>query len=196
MCRTEFSVYLSVVWILHILSTSFDFRAMENTRKVMSLPIFFQLLLFTCIVVFALFSLNQPGSSNSEKVISIQNTIWQLIVWFICCHLSEKIAAKSFSISDDLYNLNWLMLSKRERRMVWFMISRAQKEFRFTCLGMFDCSLETFSIVISHFIEYFLCHTHLILWIFQWKLNINYFNAHLLQTITKVISYYLFLRNF
>lgn len=133
---------------------------MENTRKVMSLPIFFQLLLFVCIMVFALFSINQPETSLSEKIISVQNTIWQSMLWFICCRLSEKIAAKSFNISDDLYNLNWLLLSIRERRMLRFIIFRAQKEFRFTCLGMFQCSLETFSIVILHFIEYFLCHTH------------------------------------
>lgn len=142
--------------------TLFDFRAMENTRKIMSLPIFFQLLLFTCIMVFALFSLNQPETSNNEKVISIQNTIWQSMLWFICCHLSERIAEDSFSISDDLYNSNWLLLSTRERRMLRFMISRAQKEFRFTCVGMFDCSMETFSIVISHF----LWPTHFIFAIF------------------------------
>lgn len=114
----------------------------------MSWPLFFQWVSLICIVVFALFSLNQPLKSDSEKVLSVQNTAWQLLLWFIFCHLSEKITEHSFGIVDALYDVDWLMMNVRERKLLKFMIARAQKEFRISCIGMFDTSLATFSTVI------------------------------------------------
>lgn len=125
-------------------------RIMGTTRDIMTWPLFFQLLGFISIVVMALFSLNQPFESNATKVVSVMNVSWQLILWYNFCSLSESVTEYTNEVVDNLYGSDWFTMTVSEKKALIFMLGRSQQEFRFTCLGFFDCSLTIFSAVIIY----------------------------------------------
>lgn len=126
----------------------FQIRIMENTRSIMKLPLFLQLFGFLWIVAFALFSLDQPFESSSTKFVSVMNVSWQLTMWYNFCQLSENVTHRSEEIMACLYNIDWTPMPIPKQKALLFMIVESQNEFRFTCLGLFDCSLAIFSEVI------------------------------------------------
>lgn len=122
---------------------------MANTNDVMSRCLFLHLLGVVWIVAVALFSFHRSNESSISQLLNLQNIILQIVLCFINCYLSDKVSEHSLKIGDELYHINWPRMNTPEKKVVIFMISRGQKEFRVTCLGMFDCSLITFSRVRS-----------------------------------------------
>lgn len=118
---------------------------MGQTRALMKWPLFLQLFGFLWIVAFALFSLNQPSESSSTKFVSVMNACWQFTLWYNFCQLSENVTHLSEKIMDCLYNLDWVSMPVPRRKALLFMMARSQDEFRFTCLGVVNCSLTIFS---------------------------------------------------
>lgn len=126
----------------------YRYRIMDTMRSIMKLPLFIQLLGFLWIVAFALFSLDQESESDFVKLVSTSNIIWQFVVWYSFCQLSENVTRYSDEVSGVLYNLDWLSMSPNKRMALKLMLARSQRQFRFSCLDIFDCSLDTFLKVI------------------------------------------------
>lgn len=122
---------------------------MENTRNLMAWPLFHQLLGFLWIVAFALYSLDQPLESSATRIVSFVNISWQFILWYNFCRLAENVTNQATKVIDNVYDIDWIVMSKEEKAALVFMMTRSKLNFYFTCLGVYDCSLEIFSTVIA-----------------------------------------------
>lgn len=119
---------------------------MGNIQNLMSGIIFTVLLGCVLAIALAFISLDQFKYNN--LLININCASLFLIIRYIYCHFSEKMASTSDVIGDVLYDSSWYEMSTIEQKAIILMIQRSQRKFRLTGLGLVDCSLASFLTVI------------------------------------------------
>lgn len=111
-------------------------------------PILFNCM-FTCIasIAFNLFVIESNGTPNFQKIVALIDLVGILMLTFVHFSLSEWITNVLLEIGDDFYNSRWYRLPNKQQKLMTLPIQRAQREFRLTGLGLFECSLYVFDAV-------------------------------------------------
>lgn len=99
------------------------------------------------MLALVLFSLNESVVVNSDLILNVQCLTTYTVNAYIYSYFSENITMKSFEVGDLAYEPLWYKMPMSQQKAVILIINQSQKEFRLTGLGMFDCSLLTFSAV-------------------------------------------------
>lgn len=65
----------------------------------------------------------------------------------------ERLAiSQSEKLADDVYEMPWDCMNKKNRRVVWFMLTRAQTPIRVTAMGLITVGVTTMAKVVLTFL--------------------------------------------
>lgn len=161
-------------------------RLLDNTKRIMSGPLFFELLSVIIIIVFELLALDYAimvKQFDSMLILIGCCLIMHMSTLFILCHHSECLTTNSNEISKFIYcDCQWYKLPNSQQKLLTLPISRSQKPFRLDGFGIFDCSQEMFLKV--NFCEVFFFQIHVMYLMFML----------IFQIIRLSISYYIVMR--
>lgn len=129
-----------------ILSTA---SVSNSVGEVMSVGLFFQLLVSAVSLAIYMFGIESNGNLSVSFFISIIGLTSVITTTYIFCFLSEYVTYKLSDIGDHFYNCAWYNLPVKQQKMFILPIQRAQVEFRINGLGLVECSLNVFSSVNS-----------------------------------------------
>lgn len=103
----------------------------------------------TCIIVIAfnLFVIELNDDINIEVLVALTNMSVMVGLTFIYFYLAERITTDLLAIGEIFYNSAWDRLPANYQKLLVLPIQRTEREVRLTGLGMFSCSLFTFSSV-------------------------------------------------
>lgn len=73
--------------------------------------------------------------------------LYAILLNFAYFYLAERISTDSLEIGDFFYNSPWYQLPAKHQSLLVLPIQRARRELRLSGLGIFECSLMTFSAV-------------------------------------------------
>lgn len=122
------------------------FSLAEEVNNVVELILF--TMAFICIIVIAMSLFVVEIYGVSVEAIFASNAIsFVLLVMFKYCHLSEGLTTDMLEIADIFYESEWYRLPVKQQRLMTLPIGRAQREFRLSAMGLFDCSLAVYSSV-------------------------------------------------
>lgn len=123
------------------------FSVAESLRDSMAVILFN--ITFTCVIAIAcnLFVLEMNGKINMEIIVALIDLGVVIGLTFAYFFLSEWITTDLFAIDEIFYNSPWFRLSTDQQKLLVLPIMRADREFRLTGLGIFECSLAVFATV-------------------------------------------------
>lgn len=78
-------------------------------------------------------------------IVSVCKMFWYALYTYVVCHHITAITVNVGSIGDFAYNMPWYYMPRSEQMIVEMIIRRAQQPSEIKGLGLFVCSLETFS---------------------------------------------------
>lgn len=104
--------------------------------------LFYQLLMSA--IEIAYFTVGIESESSSHLVVCLVGVSSVLLPTFFFCKLSENITADLEEIGDAFYNCAWYYLAVSHQKTFILPISRSQKTYRLTGLGIVQCSLAIF----------------------------------------------------
>lgn len=122
----------------------------------MEMNLFVMALTCTMAVAMNLFAVELNGIFSMTTLVACIDLFSVNSLMVIYSYLSEWITSDLLEIGDIFYNSAWYQLPVNEQRLLTLPIGRAQREFRLSALGLFDCSLAMFSSVKAYFYELFL----------------------------------------
>lgn len=104
---------------------------------------------FTCIVsiVFNLFVIELSGTLDLEAFSAVFNLSHTLALTFAYFYLAEWITSDLLDIEDIFYNSAWYRLPAKQQKLMVLPIQRAGRPLHMKCVGLFDCSLGSFTAV-------------------------------------------------
>lgn len=109
--------------------------------------LFVMALTCTMAVAMNLFAVELNGIFSMTTLVACIDLFSVNSLMVIYSYLSEWITSDLLEIGDIFYNSAWYQLPVNEQRLLTLPIGRAQREFRLSGLGLFDCSLAVFSSV-------------------------------------------------
>lgn len=128
---------------------SCQFTSIANSfGEIMNVGLFCQLLVCAILLAVYMIGLESNSSLSVSFVVSLVGLIYNVILAFIFCFLSEFATHKLSAIGDSFYNFAWYRLPVKQQKMIILPIQRAQNEFRMSGFGVLECSLRVFSKVI------------------------------------------------
>lgn len=83
-----------------------------------------------------------------ELYISFNSVCINILVVYADCYYSNMVTESTSQIANDAYNCSWYTYSTRARKPIALIIQQSQTIFYYTGLGLMQCSLPTFSMVI------------------------------------------------
>lgn len=113
----------------------------------MEIILFYLTLDCTIVIAFNLYVLEVTDAIDAETMAVFIDVFDTVLITFFYFYLSEWITADLLAIGDHFYDSPWYLLPVKQQRLLMLPICRAQRVFRFKGLGLFDCSLEVFSMV-------------------------------------------------
>lgn len=97
---------------------------------------------------FFLYLLFQSIAAISFNILTFVGGLpFLTLIHYMLCFYVSTLTINGMLIGDHIYELQWYQLKRNEQFIVQTMIIRAQKSFELKGLGVFVCSLETFSAV-------------------------------------------------
>lgn len=115
----------------------------------MSEIIFVALLTNIMTIAFNLYALEANDLFTLQTLAGIGAMLCLLPLVFVFCFLAELITTSLYEIGDIFYDSPWYRLSAKEQQVVIGPIQQSGQEFRFSSMGLIDCSLSTF-LSVSH----------------------------------------------
>lgn len=115
-------------------------------NRIMKVITFTVMLTCTLVIAFNLFVAEVSGV-GIETLFAFTDSLFMILITFMYCYLSEWVTSDLLEIGDLFYNSAWYRLPVKQQRLLTLPIGRAQREFRLSGLGLFDCSLALFSSV-------------------------------------------------
>lgn len=98
---------------------------------------------------FFLYLLFQSIAAISFNILTFVGGLpFLTLIHYMLCFYVSTLTINGMLIGDHIYELQWYQLPRNEQFIVQTMIMRSQKSFELKGLGIFVCSLETFSAVI------------------------------------------------
>lgn len=119
----------------------------DTLRSIMSVVLFYQLLICAAVTAFNLFALEANGFLNLNAAVSLYLMVSAIITTFLYCFLAERFTTDLLDIAMIFYGSAWYQLPSQYQRMFVLLIKRSQRETRLKCFGLIDCSLSVFSSV-------------------------------------------------
>lgn len=113
-------------------------------REILSIGLFFQLLV--CAVSLAVFMIGLESNPHLNLIafIMLIGVSVTLTSTGIPCYLSENVTNALEAIGDIFFDCAWYHLPPKQQKLFLLPLQRSQKTFRFTGLGLVECSLGVF----------------------------------------------------
>lgn len=105
----------------------------------------FRRLLITSNFITFLQGMKNP---QPELYISFNSVCINILVVYADCYYSNMVTESTSQIANDAYNCPWYTYSTSARKPIALIIQQSQTIFYYTGLGLMQCSLPTFSMVI------------------------------------------------
>lgn len=146
--RCYINYFLTNSTFLMKFSTYFLFpsvaKALSDTTKVVLFTI-----TFTYVISIAcnLTVLDSNDTPNLETIAALANMCVVFQLAFVYFYYSEWITTDLLEIGDCFYNSPWYRLPSKQQKLLVLPVQQAGQELRFKGLGLFDCSLVTFTTV-------------------------------------------------
>lgn len=99
-----------------------------------------------------LFAIELNEAFSFEAVNAMAYIAFVLALMYAYCSASERVTSYLLDVGEMFYNSAWYQLPVKQQKLLVLPIQRAEREFRLSGLGLFDCSLAVFSSV-SNFIS-------------------------------------------
>lgn len=125
------------------------FSLAETLRDIMEWILFFQISTCAIAIAFSLFVLE--NTLSFETYIALLDLYATLELVFSYSYIAQRIIADLLKIGNIMYDSPWYRLPTKQQKLLTLSIRRAERELRFKCLGIFDCSLEGFAKVIIYY---------------------------------------------
>ncbi|XP_047521452.1 odorant receptor 4-like [Pieris napi] len=121
--------------------------------------IFNKILFFDLLFVTGIMCLFGFGATVAGGVVELVNDFFSVIALllpvFIFCYYSEQVKEECVGIAEAAYDNKWYQGSESYKRIIRFVITRAQKPCCLTSMGYAPITLNTFSRVMSTTWSYF-----------------------------------------
>lgn len=104
-------------------------------------------LICTIVIAFSLFVVESFDILSTEMFVAFVN-VWSVLgLTFAYFYFAEWMTNDLLGIGDMFFNVAWYRLPLKQQQLYAMPILRAERVLRLTGLGLFDCSLMTFSTV-------------------------------------------------
>lgn len=128
-----------------MLTTRLIFRLTKNFTEFMSKGLFLEVLTASVTIAIVLLQLESVTTNfNVEFYLSTNCLFIQSGILFTLSLYSDKTTASLISIPDIVFQSNWFQLPLDMQKNVIPIIRMSQKPIFFTCIGIANCTLETF----------------------------------------------------
>lgn len=129
----------------------FVFRIARKLKKVLSLPLFLEMVTSGVIMSFCFFDIFTAESYMSVKFAAkIQFTIYAIVELLIFTRASENIKRESERIADKIYSHDWYNIrhdEKNLRQIILISMQCANQPVTMSAMGFSEMTYKTFVIV-------------------------------------------------
>lgn len=133
--------------LMSLLRPRIWYRVAGSLRSIMQLTLFATTLMVTTGIALNLLAVELNGVMSLEGLMAIIDAVIILTLMFVYCFTSECVTSDLLGIDESFYNSPWYCLPVKRQKLLKLPIQRAQRAFRLSGLGLFDCSLVVFSSV-------------------------------------------------